>query len=154
MVDRGRAILLQLCERIEAERPSDLEALYALTQAVAEEFNLLDREFMAAGSGSETVAREWICDEFSFVASAYGIRVRGRRYGEAGRRPKLVTPSQAGHGIGPARRSADLSSPRVRGSAAPGPPTEGRRAVLPALVGVSRRSPYAAMAPHRPPRAR
>ncbi|WP_423247773.1 DUF5713 family protein [Streptomyces achmelvichensis] len=28
---------------------------------------------MAAGSGIETVAREWICDEFCFVASAYGF---------------------------------------------------------------------------------
>ncbi|WP_405786331.1 DUF5713 family protein [Streptomyces sp. NBC_01367] len=69
----GRAFLLRLCERIEGEQPSDLETLYALTQAATEEFNLLDREFMAAGSGIETVAREWICDEFRFVASAYGF---------------------------------------------------------------------------------
>ncbi|MFF3315001.1 DUF5713 family protein [Streptomyces sp. NPDC003035] len=73
VVDQGKAILLRLCERIEAEQPSDLEALYALTHAAAEEFNLLDTEFVAAGSGIETVAREWICDEFWFVASAYGF---------------------------------------------------------------------------------
>ncbi|MGC0377356.1 hypothetical protein RKD28_004872 [Streptomyces sp. SAI-229] len=73
MVDQGKAILLRLCERIEAEQPADLEDLYALTQAATEEFNLLDSEFMAAGSGIETVAREWICDEFCFVASAYGF---------------------------------------------------------------------------------
>ncbi|MEV7580390.1 DUF5713 family protein [Streptomyces erythrochromogenes] len=73
VVDRGRTILLRLCERIEAERPSDLESLYALTQAATEEFNLLEREFEAAGSEIETVAREWICDEFCFVASAYGF---------------------------------------------------------------------------------
>ncbi|MFD0403754.1 DUF5713 family protein [Kitasatospora sp. NPDC127116] len=54
-------------------QPSGLEALYALAQAATEEFNLLDRESMAAGSGIETVAREWICDEFSFVSSAYGF---------------------------------------------------------------------------------
>ncbi|MEV6781955.1 DUF5713 family protein [Streptomyces sp. NPDC051098] len=30
-------------------------------------------EFVAAGSGIETVARECICDEFRFVASAYGF---------------------------------------------------------------------------------
>ncbi|MGW8355631.1 DUF5713 family protein [Streptomyces wedmorensis] len=52
---------------------SDLRSLYALTQAATEEFNLLDREFVAVGSGIETVAREWICDEFCFVASAYGF---------------------------------------------------------------------------------
>ncbi|MCI4145760.1 DUF5713 family protein [Streptomyces sp. MMS20-AI2-20] len=73
VVDQGKAILLRLCERVEAERPSDLKNLYALTQAATEEFNLLDREFVAAGSGIETVAREWICDELCFVASAYGF---------------------------------------------------------------------------------
>ncbi|MFF9483668.1 DUF5713 family protein [Streptomyces sp. NPDC014676] len=73
MVDQGKVILLRLCERIEAEQPADLEDLYALTRAATEEFNLLDSEFMAAGSGIETVAREWICDEFCFVASAYGF---------------------------------------------------------------------------------
>ncbi|MFI5666347.1 DUF5713 family protein [Streptomyces sp. NPDC051704] len=36
----------------------DLETLYGPTQAATEEFNLLDGEFMAAGSGIETVARE------------------------------------------------------------------------------------------------
>lgn len=73
VVDHGKAILLQLCERVEARQFLDLETLYALTQAATEEFNLLDREFVAAGSGIETVAREWICDEFCFVASAYGF---------------------------------------------------------------------------------
>ncbi|MEU6224067.1 DUF5713 family protein [Streptomyces sp. NPDC047042] len=73
VVDQGRAILLRLCEGVEAAQPSDLMSLYVLTQAATEEFNLLDREFVAAGSGIETVAREWICDEFHFVASAYGF---------------------------------------------------------------------------------
>ncbi|MGW0846943.1 DUF5713 family protein [Streptomyces sp. NPDC002787] len=73
VVDQGKVVLLRLCERIEAEQPSDLATLYALTQAATEEFNLLDREFVAAGSGIETVAREWIGDEFCFVASAYGF---------------------------------------------------------------------------------
>ena len=73
VVDGGKTILLRLCERIEAGQPSDLETLYGLTQAATEEFNMLDREFVAAGSGIETVAREWICDEFCFVASAYGF---------------------------------------------------------------------------------
>ncbi|MFJ7063133.1 DUF5713 family protein [Streptomyces griseobrunneus] len=73
VIDRGKAILLRLCERIEAEQPSDLATLFALTQAATEEFNLLDREFVAAGSGIETVAREWICDDFCLIASAYGF---------------------------------------------------------------------------------
>lgn len=73
VVGQGKAILLRLCERIEDVQPSNLEALCVLTEAATEEFNLLDKEFVAAGSGIETVAREWICDEFRFVASAYGF---------------------------------------------------------------------------------
>ncbi|MEW2354312.1 DUF5713 family protein [Spirillospora sp. NPDC029432] len=72
LVDKGKAILLGLCERIEAERPSDLAALYTLTQAATEEFNALAEEFYAADSEIETVARELIAEDFGFVASVYG----------------------------------------------------------------------------------
>ncbi|WP_405493371.1 DUF5713 family protein [Streptomyces sp. NBC_00096] len=73
VLDKGRDILLRLCERIEAERPSGLPALYVLTGAATEEFNLLEAEFEAAGSEIETVAREEIAEDFWFVASAYGF---------------------------------------------------------------------------------
>ncbi|GAA3982287.1 hypothetical protein GCM10023085_75670 [Actinomadura viridis] len=73
VLDKGRGILLRLCERIEVERPSDLAALYGLTQAATEEFNLLEAEFDAAGSEIETAAREEIAEDFWFVASAYGF---------------------------------------------------------------------------------
>lgn len=73
VVDRGKAILLRLCERIEAERPQDLTALYALTNAAIEEFNELEAAFDAAGSEIETVARELICEDFWFVALTYGF---------------------------------------------------------------------------------
>ncbi|GAA5083456.1 hypothetical protein HNP84_007764 [Thermocatellispora tengchongensis] len=73
VLDKGKAILLRLCERIEAERPADLAALYALTEAATEEFNDLEAEFEAAGSEIETVARETISEDFWFVASAYGF---------------------------------------------------------------------------------
>ncbi|MFB4282344.1 MULTISPECIES: DUF5713 family protein [unclassified Nonomuraea] len=73
VVDKGKAILLRLCERIEAERPADLAALYALTAVATEEFNALDEDFVAAGSEIETVAREVIAEDFWFVASAYGF---------------------------------------------------------------------------------
>ncbi|MEU5438744.1 DUF5713 family protein [Streptomyces sp. NPDC020719] len=73
VVDQGTAILLRMCERIEAEQPSDLGALYALTQAATEEFNLLEAEFEAAGSEIDTVAREVIAEDFWFVASSYGF---------------------------------------------------------------------------------
>ncbi|QFY05895.1 hypothetical protein GBF35_03710 [Nonomuraea phyllanthi] len=73
VVDKGRDILLRLCERIEDKRPSDLAALYALTHTATEEFNELEAEFDAAGSEIETVAREVIAEDFWFVASAYGF---------------------------------------------------------------------------------
>ncbi|MEN8652013.1 DUF5713 family protein [Streptomyces sp. 21So2-11] len=73
VLDKGKAILLRLCERIEAEQPSDLAALYVLTAVATEEFNALEAEFEAADSGIETVAREEIAEDFWFVASAYGF---------------------------------------------------------------------------------
>ncbi|CAM5666599.1 NTP pyrophosphohydrolase MazG putative catalytic core domain-containing protein OS=Streptomyces tendae OX=1932 GN=GUR47_03125 PE=4 SV=1 [Streptomyces tendae] len=73
VVDRGRAILLRLCARVEAERPGDLTALYALTHAATEEFNELEAAFDEAGSEIETTAREEIGEAFWFVARAYGF---------------------------------------------------------------------------------
>ncbi|SCK17174.1 hypothetical protein YUYDRAFT_01623 [Streptomyces sp. ScaeMP-e48] len=73
VLDRGRAVLLRLCERIEAERPGDLAALYRLTEGATEEFNALEADFEAAGSEIETVAREEIGEAFWFIAQAYGF---------------------------------------------------------------------------------
>lgn len=73
VVDKGAAILLGLCERIETEHPDGLEALYALTDAATEEFNKLQADFEAAESEIETVARELIAEDFGFIASAYGF---------------------------------------------------------------------------------
>ena len=73
VVDKGKAVLLRLCERIEAERPGDLAALYALTHAATEEFNALEEDFEEAGSEIETAAREQIAEDFGFIASAYGF---------------------------------------------------------------------------------
>ncbi|MFE9446409.1 DUF5713 family protein [Streptomyces sp. NPDC006602] len=73
VVDRDKEILLRLCERIEAERPADLEALYVLTRAATDEFNDLQAAFEEADSDIETVAREEIAENFWFVAQAYGF---------------------------------------------------------------------------------
>ncbi|MEU6880388.1 DUF5713 family protein [Streptomyces sp. NPDC046712] len=73
VVDKGKAILQRLCERIEAEQPADLTALYALTEVATEEFNALEADFEEAGSEIETVAREEIAENFWFVATAYGF---------------------------------------------------------------------------------
>lgn len=73
IVDKGHAVLLRLCGRIETEHPADLAALYALTDVATEEFNRLQDDFAAAESESETVAREVICLDFRFIAAAYGF---------------------------------------------------------------------------------
>ncbi|MFI5821874.1 DUF5713 family protein [Streptomyces rishiriensis] len=73
LVDRGKEILLRLCERVEAERPDGLDALYVLTQAATEEFNALQDAFWEADSDIETVAREEMAEDFHFVARAYGF---------------------------------------------------------------------------------
>ncbi|WP_405020286.1 DUF5713 family protein [Kitasatospora sp. NBC_00070] len=73
VLDLGKAILLRLCERIEAERPADLAALYLLTEVATEEFNALEAAFEEADSEIETVAREEIAEDFWFVATAYGF---------------------------------------------------------------------------------
>ncbi|MFD5552318.1 DUF5713 family protein [Streptomyces sp. NPDC127068] len=73
LVDRGLAVLLRLCERIESERPADLTALYALTAVATEEFNDLESVFEAEGSELETVAREEISEAFFLVAGCYGF---------------------------------------------------------------------------------
>jgi hypothetical protein len=72
-VEKGKEILRKLCEAIEAEKPSSLEQLYALTHAATEEFNLLGEEFEENGSELETAARENIGADFEFVAKAYGF---------------------------------------------------------------------------------
>ncbi|MFT2016881.1 DUF5713 family protein [Streptomyces sp. 796.1] len=73
LVDKGKAILVRLCERIETERPADLPALYVLTHAATEEFNDLEAEFDEADSEFETTAREEIAGDFWFVAETYGF---------------------------------------------------------------------------------
>jgi hypothetical protein len=73
LVDKGKTILLGLCERIESEHPADLAALYALTDVATEQFNALADDFDAADSEIETVAREVIAGDFRFIALAYGF---------------------------------------------------------------------------------
>jgi hypothetical protein len=73
LVDRGKAILLRLCEAIEAEQPTSLEALYALTHAATDEFNALAEDFYEHDSEIETAARDCIGGDFVFIAEAYGF---------------------------------------------------------------------------------
>ncbi|MGH1335643.1 MAG: DUF5713 family protein [Aureispira sp.] len=72
LVDKGKALLLQLCAKIEVEKPATLEAFYALTQATTEQFNQLEVEFGAQESELETVARENIALDMMMISLFYG----------------------------------------------------------------------------------
>lgn len=73
LVEEGKQILLQLCADIEAQKPSTLEQLYALTHPATEAFNTLDEKLQEAESEIETAARDCIGGEFEFIAAAYGF---------------------------------------------------------------------------------
>jgi hypothetical protein len=73
LVQKGRQILIRLCEAIEAGRPQSLDALYVLSHAATEEFNRLAEEFYEHDSEIETAARENIGADFEAVAKAYGF---------------------------------------------------------------------------------
>lgn len=73
LVEKGRQILIRLCQAIEAGQPQSLDALYALTHAATNEFNRLAEEFEAHDSQIETAARENIGEDFEAIAKAYGF---------------------------------------------------------------------------------
>ena len=73
IVDKGKEILIRLCEEIEKKTPATVEELYVLTHASTEEFNELEEEFEENESEIETVARDCIGSNFSDIAEAYGF---------------------------------------------------------------------------------
>jgi hypothetical protein len=75
LVDKGKAILVRLCEAIEARKPTDNDSLLELTHAATNEFNALDDEFVENDSEIETVAREVIAADFEFIVKAYGFDI-------------------------------------------------------------------------------
>lgn len=72
-VEKVKAVLLRVCERIEAEKPASLSELYAITHEATEDINDLAEDFHAADSEIETVARESISADMIFIAQAYGF---------------------------------------------------------------------------------
>lgn len=74
IVDKGKAILLNLCFQIEQKQPKNLEELYELTHAATDKFNDLQVDFDENDSEIETVARECIAKDFEFIATSYGFK--------------------------------------------------------------------------------
>ena len=73
LVLEGVEILKHLCVEIEHEKPKTLEKLYILTHNATEKFNQLDEKMQENGSEIETMAREWIAEEFGLIAKSYGF---------------------------------------------------------------------------------
>jgi Family of unknown function (DUF5713) len=73
LVDKGKAILVELCAKLEASTTLNDAAVYALTHAATEEFNALGAEFEESGSELETAARESIASDVGFILRAYGF---------------------------------------------------------------------------------
>lgn len=73
LVDECKGIMLQLCHRIESEKPKDLDALYAMTHEATERLNGLQEAFEENDSELETGAREALGEEFAVIAKAYGF---------------------------------------------------------------------------------
>lgn len=73
LVDKIKAILLDLCEQIERGQPKDDESLLKLTHAATERINGLAEEFEENDSELETGAREAMGAEFEFIVRTYGF---------------------------------------------------------------------------------
>ena len=71
LVDKGKAILVELCIEIEQDNPTTLDELYKLTHAATNKFNDLEDEFGENDSEIETAAREAIAVDFEFIAKAF-----------------------------------------------------------------------------------
>ena len=74
LVDEAKAILIELCARIESTKPKTDQELIILTHEATANFNHLDRKFISEGSEIETVAREAIAEEIAYIANTYGFK--------------------------------------------------------------------------------
>ena len=73
LVDKIKAILLELCESIEADNPQNESSLLKLTHASTERINDLEEEFEDNDSELETEAREVMAESFEYIVRAYGF---------------------------------------------------------------------------------
>lgn len=73
LVDEGKGILINLCYKIEQQKPKTSKEFLLLTQETTEFFNQLDVKFMSQSSELETVAREAIAVDMEYIAKIYGF---------------------------------------------------------------------------------
>ena len=72
-VNKVKAILVELCVQIEAQKPKDATGLFKLTHAAVEKINGLQEKFEENDSELETGAREAIAANFDYIVKAYGF---------------------------------------------------------------------------------
>lgn len=72
-VEQVKQVLLTLCESIEREQPTNLDALYQLANTATEAINGLQETFESNDSDLETAARESMAADFAHIATAYGF---------------------------------------------------------------------------------
>lgn len=72
LVDKCKYVLLELCIKIEVDRPADLSEFYTLSHAATRKINDLEGEFFDNDSEIETIARECLAMNFAYIAETYG----------------------------------------------------------------------------------
>ena len=75
LVDKCKAVLVGLCEKIESSKPDSDEEFLELTHAATEEINDLQDEFLDNDSEIETGAREALGADFEYITKAYGFDI-------------------------------------------------------------------------------
>lgn len=75
LVDKCKAVLMGLCEKIESTNPDSDEEFLELSHAATEEINELQDEFIAQDSDIETGAREILAADFDFITKAYDFDI-------------------------------------------------------------------------------
>ncbi len=75
LVDKGKSIVVNLCEKIEAIQPKTHKELFELTHIATVAINDLNEEFGENDSELETSAREAIMGDFDNIVKMYGFDV-------------------------------------------------------------------------------
>ena len=73
LVDKGKAVLIELCQKLEINPPKTAEEAYVHTHAATEKFNDLQEEYEAEESEIETAAREEMAESMAIILDATGI---------------------------------------------------------------------------------
>lgn len=77
LVAKIEQILLAMCVQIETNKPTTVAQFCVYSHPAVEQINDLQDEFDEHNSELETVARDCLGEEFSAIATAYGMTLTG-----------------------------------------------------------------------------